>query len=42
MKLARSNLWDWFTDKGLLKEKYMHAAGCGTAVKIYKYMVFAN
>jgi len=31
-KLARSNMWEWFKNKGTLKNNYIHATTCGTIV----------
>jgi hypothetical protein len=31
-KLARSNVWEWFTNKGTLKNSYTQATTCGTTV----------
>jgi hypothetical protein len=31
-KLARSNMWEWFTNKGILKNSYIQAKTYGTIV----------
>jgi hypothetical protein len=35
-KLGRTNLYDWFTDKGKIKAKYVHVVELGTQVETRK------
>jgi len=38
-KLGRTNLYEWFIDKGKIKTKYVHVAKIGTQVETWKQIL---
>jgi hypothetical protein len=38
-KLGRTNLYEWFTDKGEIKTKYVHVVNIGTQVETWKQIL---